>query len=228
MTAITRNFALFLTLAALPAAADIQDFPRPAELEPDIGFWVTVFTETTSDQGLLHDNRNLAVVYERLNIPASVGRRERNRRAETHRKHYKFVLNTLAKGKRDKLTTEEKRVLELWPANVSNKTLRDARNQIRLQQGLSDRFRAGLERAGRYRAHVQNEFARLGVPVEFRMSSQDSACPSSSLRYRMSNRRITQTPGRTSAHPESGSSREALRDAFFRSITCSTKETIHT
>lgn len=166
MTAISRIFALFLTLAALPAAADIQDFPRPAELEPDIGFWITVFTEYTSDQGLLHDNRNLAVIYERLNIPASESRRERNRRTEARRKHYKSVLNALAKGKRDKLTAEETRVLELWPANVSNKTLRDARNQIRFQQGLSDRFRAGLERAGRYRAHIQNEFTRLGVPVE--------------------------------------------------------------
>ncbi len=166
MTALLRNFALFLTLVALPAAADIQGFPRPAELEPDIGFWISVFTDYTSDQGVLHDSRNLAVVYEQLNIPASASRRERNRRAETRRKRYKSVLNTLANGKRDKLTAEEKRVLELWPANVSNKTLREARNQIRFQQGLSDRFRAGLERAGRYRAHVQNEFTKLGVPVE--------------------------------------------------------------
>ncbi len=166
MTAIYRIFALFLSLAAAPLAADIQDFPRPAELEPDISFWVTVFTEYTSDQGVLHDNRNLAVVYEHLNIPASVSRRERNRRAEARRKHYKSVLHKLAGGKRDKLTAEEQRVLELWPANVTNKTLRDARNRIRFQQGLSDRFRAGLVRAGRYRAHVHNEFTKLGVPVE--------------------------------------------------------------
>ncbi len=166
MTAISRIFALFLMLAAVPGAADMQDFPRPAELEPDIGFWMAVFTDYTSDHGILHDNRNLAVVYERLTIPASVSRRERQRRAETRRKHYKSVLNTLAKGKRDKLTAEEQRVLDLWPANVSNKTLRDARNQIRFQQGLSDRFRAGLERAGRYRAHVHNEFTKLGVPIE--------------------------------------------------------------
>jgi len=166
MKHISRIFVLILCLVALPAAADVQDFPRPAELEPDIGFWVTVFTEYTSDQGVLHDNANLAVVYEHLDIPASVSRRERNRRAEVRRKHYKSVLGTLAGGKRDNLTAEEKRVLDLWPANVSNKTLRDARSRIRYQQGLSDRFRAGLERAGRYRAHVHNEFTKLGVPVE--------------------------------------------------------------
>jgi membrane-bound lytic murein transglycosylase D len=159
-------FALILVLASPPLAADIQDFPRPAELEPDINFWVTVFTDYTSDEGVLHDNRNLAVVYERLDIKASVSRRERNRKAEARRKHYKAILATLAGGKRKRLTAEEKRVLELWPADVTNATLRDARNRIRFQQGLSDRFRAGLKRAGRYRAHVHNVFAKLGVPVE--------------------------------------------------------------
>ena len=87
MKPVYRIFALFLALVTLPAAADIQDFPRPAELEPDIGFWVTVFTEYTSDQGVLQDNRNLAVVYEHLNIAASVSRRERNRRAEKRSRH---------------------------------------------------------------------------------------------------------------------------------------------
>jgi membrane-bound lytic murein transglycosylase D len=166
MTASCRTFAVFLCLAALPAAADVSDFPRPAELEPDIDFWVKVFTDYRSDQGLLHDNRTLAVVYESMNMPADVSRRERNRRTDARRKHYKAILATLANGQRDKLTAEEMRVLELWPPDVSNSTLRAARNQIRYQQGLSDRFRAGLKRAGRYRSHIMSEFSKLGVPVE--------------------------------------------------------------
>ena len=72
MTHFFRIIALILSLTALSAAASTSDFPRPAELEPDIGFWVTVFTEYTSDQGVLHDNANLAVVYEHLDIPAGV------------------------------------------------------------------------------------------------------------------------------------------------------------
>ncbi|MFQ5547152.1 MAG: transglycosylase SLT domain-containing protein [Woeseia sp.] len=168
MTAISRILALSIlicgpVLAAEPAA---QTFPRPVELEPDIGFWITIFTEYTSDEGVLHDNRNLAVVYERLDIPASASRRERNRRAEARRKHYKGLLRKLAGGKRDILTPEEKRILELWPPGVTNKTLRGAASRIRYQQGLADRFRAGLVRAGRYRAHVNNAFTRLKVPVE--------------------------------------------------------------
>jgi membrane-bound lytic murein transglycosylase D len=166
MTSISRILALFLLLAAPPLAADTSQFPRPTELEPDINFWISVFTEYTSDQGVLHDNRNLAVTYEDFDIPATVSRRERNRRTGVRRKHYQSVLRTLASGKRKKLTTEEKRVLELWPADVTNEELRDAANRIRYQQGLSDRFHAGLERAGKYRGHVNNTFTRLNVPVE--------------------------------------------------------------
>lgn len=166
MTSISRILALFLLLAAPPLAADTSQFPRPTELEPDINFWISVFTEYTSDQGVLHDNRDLAVTYEDFDIPATVSRRERNRRTGVRRKHYQSVLRTLASGKRKKLTAEEKRVLELWPADVTNEELRDAANRIRYQQGLSDRFHAGLERAGRYRGHVNNTFTRLNVPVE--------------------------------------------------------------
>ncbi|MCZ6809291.1 MAG: transglycosylase SLT domain-containing protein [Proteobacteria bacterium] len=166
MPSISRILALFFLLAALPLAADPSQFPRPTELEPDINFWISVFTEYTSDQGVLHDNRNLAVTYEEFDIPASVSRRERNRRTGARRKHYQSVLRTLASGKRDKLTAEEKRVLELWPAAVTNEVLRDAINRIRYQQGLADRFHAGLERAGQYRSHVNNTFTRLKVPVE--------------------------------------------------------------
>ncbi len=166
MTAIFRILALVFLLGAPPLAADTAQFPRPAALEPDINFWITVFTEYTSDQGVLHDNRNLAVVYEYLNIPASASRRQRNRKTEARRKRYRSVLRTLASGKRDNLTVEEQRVLELWPADVTNRTLRDAINQIRYQQGLSDRFHAGLKRAGRYRDHVNSEFTKLNVPIE--------------------------------------------------------------
>lgn len=166
MSARCRILAVFSLLAASPLAADSNQFPRPAELEPDVEFWVTIFTEYTSDQGVLHDNRNLAVVYELLDIPADVSRRDRNRRSDARRKHYQTVLRTLAGGNRDNLSAEQQRVLDLWPADVTNTTLRDAVKGIRYQQGLSDRFRAGLKRAGRYRDYVNSNFATLGVPIE--------------------------------------------------------------
>ena len=156
---------LLLLLASVDASAD-DVFPRPAELEPDINFWVNIFTVYSTDEGALHDNRNMAVVYERMSVPGSVGRRERNRQVGRRRLHYQAVLKSLASGKRDNLSAEESRVLALWPEGVDNATLTAAVGQIRFQLGLSDRFREGLVRAGRWRNHVHAEFNKLSVPVE--------------------------------------------------------------
>jgi membrane-bound lytic murein transglycosylase D len=169
MTSTNRRISLLLLLpfvcVAFEASAD-EWFPRPPELEPDVSFWVSIFTEYDSNQGVLHDNRNLSIVYERVDISAKVSRTKRNNTVALRRAHYAEVLQTLAGGKRDNLSREEQRVLRLWPEGVSNSELADAIDNIRYQQGLSDRFREGLRRAGRYRAHVHREFARLGVPVE--------------------------------------------------------------
>jgi len=140
-------------------------FPKPRELDPDVDFWISVFTQYSTTEGVLHDNRNLAVVYERLDMPARVSRRERNRRVQSRRKYYQAILRTLAGGKRDSLSAEEQRVLDLWPFAVSNNELRAASGRIRFQLGLSDRFREGLVRAGRWRAYVNSEFSKLGVPI---------------------------------------------------------------
>ena len=160
---ISAAFCLATCLLTGAAAEDV--FPRPPELEPDIAFWVAVFTDLDSDQGVLHDTRNLAAIYERIDIPARASRAERQRRVQARREHYRAILERLAAGKRSGLTGEETRVLALWPAGVRNETLAEAAHEIRFQQGLSDRFRAGLVRAGRYRAHVHREFSKLRVPV---------------------------------------------------------------
>ena len=158
-------FLCFLGLLALPAYAE-ETFPLPEELRPDVDFWVSIFTRYGTDEGVLHDNRNLAVVYERVDMPAGISRKERNRRVKKRRDALIRILEQLADGKRDKLSAEQARVLALWPEDVSNAELRDATKRIRFQQGLSDRFRDGLRRSGRWRDFIEAEFAALGVPAE--------------------------------------------------------------
>ncbi|HSN52796.1 MAG TPA: LysM peptidoglycan-binding domain-containing protein [Woeseiaceae bacterium] len=156
---------LFSGFAAVPVHAE-ETFPLPAALQPDVDFWVSIFTRYGTDEGVLHDNRNLAVVYERIDMPRGISRQERNRRVQKRREALVRILETLADGKRDDLTAEQARVLALWPDDVSNDTLRAATQQIRFQQGLSDRFREGLQRSGRWRDFIEAEFTALGVPVE--------------------------------------------------------------
>ncbi len=160
---------LFLFLFVIFAVAPLQaqeTFPQPVELQPDIDFWVSIFTRYTTDQGVLHDSRNLAVVYEVIDFESDLGRRARQRRVSSRREKMQAVLKGLASGKREDLSDDEARVLALWPTNVSNQSLATAAKQIRYQQGLNDRFREGLMRAGRWRDYINNEFLALGVPVD--------------------------------------------------------------
>ena len=162
----TKPLLLLIFLSFFGASVADETFPQPAELQPDVDFWIDVFTKYGNDEGVLHDNRDLAIVYDRLAIPENLSRRDRQRRVEKQRKALQSVLRSLASGKRDNLTAEESRVLALWPAGVSNKTLSDAAGRIRYQQGLKDRFREGLQRSGRWRDHVNKEFQALNVPIE--------------------------------------------------------------
>ena len=109
---IPRFCLVLLALVAVsPLSAAEADFPVPAGLERDVAFWLRVFTDVSDDEGVLHDNRNLAIVYEVMPMPAATGRRERNRRVAARRKHYRQILQTLASGKRSGLSEEESRVL---------------------------------------------------------------------------------------------------------------------
>lgn len=135
-------------------------------MQPDVDFWVAIFTRYTTDQGVLHDNRHLDIVYERIDFPASFSNRDRQRRVKDRRQRLESILQSLAGGKRENLDAEESRVLALWPPTVSNGTLAAAVKRVRYQQGLSDRFREGLVRAGRWRGFIESEFRALGVPAE--------------------------------------------------------------
>jgi membrane-bound lytic murein transglycosylase D len=165
---VRQRFWLFVTFFLPVTAIHADDglFPRPPELEPDVRFWRSIFTEYSSDEGVLHDNRNLSVVYETVPMPETTSRAARNGKVEKRREHYRAILRTLASGKREGLDAEQQRVLALWPADISNGELREAMTRIRFQHGLSDRFRQGLVRAGRWRDHVHNEFGQLGVPLQ--------------------------------------------------------------
>jgi len=165
---MTSSKAKLLLIVLTFCASSVADdtFPQPPELKPDVDFWIAVFTEYGNDEGVLHDNRDLSIVYERVAMPENLARRERQRRVETRRKVLQGLLRSLASGKRDNLSEEEARVLALWPEDVSNKTLGDAVGRIRYQQGLKNRFGEGLQRSGRWRDHVNKEFSALNIPIE--------------------------------------------------------------
>lgn len=150
------QFSLVIPLKSL--AQDPALFPRPAELEPAIGFWVRVYTEVDTQSGFLHDSQHLGVIYTDMRL--------NRRQIEARRSQIQEDLRVLATGERDQLTDSQREILSLWPLRVTNQTLRAAASNVRWQLGQSDRFLGGLQRSGAYRQHIGNVLREKGLPAE--------------------------------------------------------------
>ncbi len=161
---------IWFIVAALGAASSIEaqtpDLPRPAAIEPDIQFWVRVYTEVDTRSGFIHDSKDLGVVYRTIRFLEGISRRERTRQLNQAYQETRDTLAALADGKREQLSVEEQRVLSLWPEDVANSELRASSGRLRFQLGQSDRFRAGLIRSGSWRAHIESALAERGLPPE--------------------------------------------------------------
>lgn len=150
---------LFFTMLMTPAVAqNASDFPRPESLEPAVQFWIRVYTEVDTQSGFLHDAEHLDVIYTALPLD--------RKQIEAKREAIKAALTVLSTGKRSGLSAEEQQVLALWPANVSNQTLKIASDNVRWQLGQSNRFLAGLRRSGAYREHIKKVIAAKNLPPQ--------------------------------------------------------------
>ena len=154
------------SVACLTGNLFAQELPRPPEIEPDIRFWTRVYTEVDTNGGFIHDDRYLDVVYRTMRFDEDASQRSRQNEVDAAFESIRATLRTLAGGKRDNLTPEERRVLSLWPDDVGNQTLASAVDRIRWQRGQSNRFRAGLVRAGRWKPYIYEVLRREGVPIE--------------------------------------------------------------
>jgi membrane-bound lytic murein transglycosylase D len=157
---------LLLALARSPfATAADNPLPRPAELEPDVQFWIRVYSEISTNEGFIHDQHRLSVVYDTLHFDADTPSRERERQVDAAREHYQSILRHLASGAAPD-DPEQQRVRELWGPDATPALFGLAIDDVRFQLGQSDRFRAGLTRAGAWETHIEEVLANMGLPSE--------------------------------------------------------------
>ena len=170
----TRFRALGLLLLVFGAAvnANAQSaIPRPEGIQPDVNFWIRVYTEVTTNGGFLHDERNLAVIYDTIIFDAGISPRDRQKLVDDRRDRHIAALRRIiaalpSQSGREALSAEDQKILALWGPNVSPILLKDATERIRFQLGQADRFREGLMRSSTWQTHIAETFANQGLPPE--------------------------------------------------------------
>src|SRR3979411_972194 len=157
---------VLVLLAATRALAAEDPMPRPPELERDVQFWVRIYSEIDTNGGFLHDEHNLAVVYEKLHFAPNASPREREKILGQVKGRYRAALRGIGAANGGSLSDEDQRILDMWGSEGTPARLLEATDEIRFQLGQSDRFRAGLIRSGAWETHIAETLANLGLPAE--------------------------------------------------------------
>ena len=141
-------------------------FPMYPCIENAVAFWKSVYSRYTTRQGIIHDDSNLDIIYEivELESPRHPGAENRNQKKIKQVKHkYQTLLASLADGKTP-ASEEEKRVWALFGDRATRENFRKARQGVRFQLGQSDRFREGIIRSGAYLYEIKRIFNSYGLP----------------------------------------------------------------
>jgi membrane-bound lytic murein transglycosylase D len=152
-----------LAFARAPAAD--QALPYPPQLQRDVDFWVHVYTQIDTNSGYLHDQYNLAVVYDTLHFGPDSSQRSRQYTVNRARDHYAAELRRIASGE-GPLSLEDQHIKALWGAKGTPQRLLEATEDIRFQLGQSNRFRDGLIRSGAWQQDIAQALRDEGLPGE--------------------------------------------------------------
>ncbi len=153
---------------AFEVFAGPNPFPVYECLEKNVAFWRKVFTRYNTRQGIIHDSRNLSVIYGIITLQDEKHPRARKinkKRIKNAKEKYRNILKKLARGNPPS-SSEEKRVAGLFGDKATHHTFRKAGGNLRFQLGQKDRFREGLIRSGAILDQIKEIFDSYGVPPD--------------------------------------------------------------
>ncbi len=170
LPALALATGLLVPASALPA--EQEPFPFPPSLAPAVSFWRDVFARWDAEQVVFHDARDLGRIYEIRRLPPQDGTRQRERQREELRAAWKEAiagaLLELADSTVDYAHLEGRllRYHLLWGGSRDPEVYRRAAESLRAQQGIRERFLAGVARQARYAEAFRAIFREEGVPEE--------------------------------------------------------------
>lgn len=163
------SLLIFLSIGNIAAEENGDElFPVYESIKPNIAFWKKVYSEYTTSQVIIHDRRNLSLIYEVIKIKGrdEPGAQKYNKNIEAKKKdHYSGMLKRLASGHKPS-SDEEKRIHGLFSSNNLKHLLKDANDNVRAQLGQKDRFMAGVVRSGAYIDEIREILLSHGLPED--------------------------------------------------------------
>lgn len=154
------------------ARAQVGNFPRPPELEPQISFWRNVYAAWSRGQVAFHDDRHMAVIYEVATLPGPIKEGYTPQQRDfirARRALWKSRLENLQRkvSYNQPLSTSEQQLAAKITQAGGKGAVFGASERLRNQRGLRERFKRGLQISGRYDAEFRNIFRQAGVPEDF-------------------------------------------------------------
>ena len=152
----------------VPVPQGGENFPTSPVVDREVEFWVHAFTAMNSQQGLLHDGRIIAPIYETVELGEDMKMRKQNAFVKQRIRDLGARLNALADRieQNQPLDEDLARLRALLPPDETPDRIRERVHYVRFQRGLSDRFRNGLIRSGAILDEVRRIMAEHGVPAD--------------------------------------------------------------
>jgi hypothetical protein len=141
-------------------------FPQPPAIQDNVKFWIDVFATYGVRDFIIHDRDQVDRVYQVMHLPGDGDptRQEVNEINDYLKAKYVIALNHLAAGQ-PPANAEEQHVADLFNGEPMSAYAAAAQN-LRVQQGLRERFRDGLLRSKYYRPTMERIFRGAGLPPE--------------------------------------------------------------
>ena len=143
-------------------------FQVDERMQKNVNFWIRIYTEFASNQGLIHDSKYIDHVYEILEFQNET--RNTSKVIKIAKKKWKEILLSVHRkqARPDLMTDEEKRIFELFrDVDEPNKFLNAAhRKRLRFQLGQKDHFLDGLYQSGHFLPMMEAIFKKEGMPLE--------------------------------------------------------------
>jgi membrane-bound lytic murein transglycosylase D len=167
IAALALAIAFGFSTAPIASADTKLPFPRPKTIEPNVNFWVDVFTKYSDHDFVVMDRDNVSRIYHVFHLPGDDGppsRTDIDWANDYLKIKYADILNHLATGK-EPSNDDEREVAALFKGEQPSAYAAAAQN-LRVQEGLREQFHDGLLRSRYYEPSMERIFLNAGLPPE--------------------------------------------------------------